>query len=514
MKKPDRLKFGAAMGMALALVFYAGTGAWAQLDTDLPGGHLKIQTALETDWGVSTAGKPNRNNDNNHVPGSGQGLSTDGNDLQSANGRIEPLTTFRASDDTAQAMWLDNADVYVHLRFWGDVAQLINGPHVNTVGQGDYTTPGVSRYPGDAWAARVSEHEYEADAAEAYIDLRKGPFSLRLGKQQVVYGEELGLQTLDQVDSLDFTRWLQGFQIASLEFSDVRIAEWTAKGSYQLPDFSEVGVNNSVITGFVSPDFQPSYFVGNGSQVNDVPVFERIGDYGNIRRARNKIVYGTVASTTVYDVDLTANFYSTPDHIGWFSTAPVKNPFPIDTFSGSPFLGPAAGPRDFLLQRRFSREFIYGGSASYTIPALDFPGSSLLYGDIFHFSAAYTPRKSFTGNSTGVNRQSQENRRDQCDSGRRTISSLERKVPLDVSARGVQLQKPQRRDQRDLHAVAGPSQLQRRRFVPDATIAQRHLDGWLHGCVRHELRRQLVLAACDHLQTEVQPGVQRLLEFR
>jgi hypothetical protein len=403
MKKPDRLKFGAAMGMALALVFYAGTGAWAQLDTDLPGGHLKIQTALETDWGVSTAGKPNRNNNNNHVPGSGQGLSTDGNDLQSANGRVEPLMTFRADDATAGALWLDNADVYVHLRFWGDVAQLINGPHVNTVGQGDYTTPGVSRYPGDAWAARVSEHEYEADAAEAYIDLRKGPFSLRLGKQQVVYGEELGLQTLDQVDSLDFTRGLQGFQIASLEFSDMRIAEWTAKGSYQLPDFSEAGINNSVITGFVSPDYQPSYFVGNGMQMNDVPVFERIGDYGNIRRARNKIVYGAVASTTVYDVDLTANFYSTPDHIGWFSTAPVKNPFPIDTFSGSPFLGPAAGPRDFLLQRRFSREFIYGGSASYTIPALDFPGSSVLYGDIFHFSAAYTPRKSFTGNSTGVN---------------------------------------------------------------------------------------------------------------
>ena len=414
MNKPDRLKFGAAMGVALALAFYAGTGAWAQLDTDLPGGHLKVQTALETDWGVSTAGKPNRNNNNNHVPGSGQGLSTDGNDLQSANGRVEPLITFRASDDTAQAMWLDNADLYVHLRYWGDVAQLINGPHVNTVGQGDYATPGVSRYPGNAWAARISEHEYEADAAEAYLDLRKGPFSLRLGKQQVVYGEELGLQTLDQVDSLDFTRGLQGFQIASLEFSDMRIAEWTAKASYQLPDFSEVGVNNSVLTGFISPDYQPSYFVGLGSQVNDVPAFEKIGDYGNIRRARNKIVYGAVASTTVYDVDLTANFYSTPDHIGWFSSAPVCPPgtigkvgcilaqAPIDRFSGSPFLAAAGipGPRDFLIQRRFSREFIYGGSASYTVPSLEFPGSQLLYGDIFHFSAAYTPHKSFTGAST------------------------------------------------------------------------------------------------------------------
>ncbi len=206
MKKSERFRFGAAMAMAVALIFYAGSGAWAQLDTDVPFGHLKVQTALETDWGVSTAGKPNRNNDNNHIPGSGQGLSTDGDDLQSANGRVEPLITLRISDDAAQSMWLDDADAYVHLRYWADVAQLINGPRVNTVGQGDYATPGVSRYPGDAWAARISEHEYEADAAEAYIDLRKGPLALRLGKQQIVYGEELGLQTLDQVDSLDFTR--------------------------------------------------------------------------------------------------------------------------------------------------------------------------------------------------------------------------------------------------------------------------------------------------------------------
>ena len=206
MKKPDKFKFGAAMVMATALALSAGTGAWAQIDTDVPGGHIKLQTSVETDWGVDTAGKNNRYNNNNHIPGSGQGLSTDGSHLQSANGRIEPLITYRMRDDVVQSMWLDDADVYTHFRFWGDVAQLINGPRVNTVGQGAYATPGVSRYPGDGWAARISEHEYEADAAEAYIDLRKGPVALRLGKQFIVYGEELGLQTLDQVDSLDFGR--------------------------------------------------------------------------------------------------------------------------------------------------------------------------------------------------------------------------------------------------------------------------------------------------------------------
>jgi len=394
MKKPDRLKLGAAIGIAVALVFYAGTGAWAQLDTDVPGGHLKIQTSLETDWGVSTAGKNNRNNNNNNIPGSGQGFSTNGDELQAAVGRIDPLITFRMRDDVAEAMGLDDADLYLHFRYWADAEQFINGPSIYEVGQGAYLTPGSARYPGDAWSARISEHEYEAEANEAYIDLRKGPFALRLGKQQVVYGEELGVQTLDQVDSLDFTKF-QTFEIGALEYSDVRIGEWTAKGSYQLPDFSEVGINNSLITGFVSPDFQPDYFAAIGSQLNDEPAAEPIGDYGNLRKARNKIVYGSVASTTVYGVDLTANFYATPDHVGWFTVAPVANPFPISNFAGQPFFGPHGGEHLFLLQRRFSRDFIYGGSASYTIPTLDFPGADVLNGDIFHFSAAYTPHKSF-----------------------------------------------------------------------------------------------------------------------
>src|SRR5713101_2194661 len=117
MKKPDKFKFGAAMAMATALVLYAGAGARAQVDTDLPAGHIKLQTSLETDWAVRTAGKNNRNNNNNNLPGSGQGLSTNGNDLEYAVGRVDPLITFHARDDVAEAMGLDNADVYLHLRF-------------------------------------------------------------------------------------------------------------------------------------------------------------------------------------------------------------------------------------------------------------------------------------------------------------------------------------------------------------------------------------------------------------
>lgn len=306
MKNPDRFKLGTAMGIAAAVIFYAGTGAWAQLDTDVPGAHLKIQTALETEWGIHTAGRGNRNNDNNGV--GGQGYSTDGNDVQAAVGRVDSLITLRGNDDLVSALWVDNADAYIHLRFLGDAANMINGPSAYEFGRSAWNTPGQSRYPGDAWSAYIGEHEYEAEANEAYIDLRKGPLALRLGKQQVVYGEELGVQTLDQVDSLNFGSVPGFFDIASLEFSDIRIGEWTAKLSYQLPDYAEVGIDNSIITGFISPDFQPSYGYGRGQQLNDEPVYAPIGDFGNLRKARNKLVYGGVAATTVYGVDLTANF--------------------------------------------------------------------------------------------------------------------------------------------------------------------------------------------------------------
>ena len=43
------------MGMAAALVFFAG-GAWAQLDTDVPLGHVKIQSSSGNRLGCEYCG--------------------------------------------------------------------------------------------------------------------------------------------------------------------------------------------------------------------------------------------------------------------------------------------------------------------------------------------------------------------------------------------------------------------------------------------------------------------------
>jgi len=133
----------------------------------------------------------------------------------------------------------------------------------------------------------------------------------------------------------------------------------------------------------VSPDFQPSYFVGLGSQVNDVPPFKKSATTAMFGGARNKLVYGAVAATTIYDVDLTANFYSTPDPYWMVFDCASSKSNPYRHLFRSPFArSPAAGTSGTFVSNGASRgRFIYGGSASYTVPRLDFPGAVLLNGD-------------------------------------------------------------------------------------------------------------------------------------
>jgi hypothetical protein len=156
-----------------------------------------MQNVAETDWAISTAGKGNSFNSNfkkceNHSQ-PGCGLSTSGNSWNLMAYRLDTLLSLKLSNGQSEALGLDGVEAFVHGRFWSDVAPYVDGalPAINAEGF-------RQRYAGSGWAAQVAEHEYELDAAEAYLDLHRGPLWIRLGKQQIVYGEELGIQTLDQ----------------------------------------------------------------------------------------------------------------------------------------------------------------------------------------------------------------------------------------------------------------------------------------------------------------------------
>lgn len=386
------------VALAGTMFLAAAAPAFAQQSAEIGPLHLDLQNVVESDWGLSTAGVGNEFNNNNNIPGSGQAYSTNGNTLSQAVFREDALLNGRLGSDTANMIGMDNIEAYIHSRFYSDI-----------VGQVDHYVPEPNilnmrqSYPGNGWSAYTGGHEYEWDAAEAYTDWRKGPLWIRLGKQQIVYGEELGLQTLDQVQSMDFRRG-GGFNYAGQEFSDIRIATWAGRGTYDFGDvLAPLYLTGTRLTSWIS-EFQPSQFPGVGSPYNIGftaildPVNSTVNGTNGIARARHKLVYGAVLESNFMGVDWSANFYSTPEHVGGgFFDVAAPNGFLalVNNYRGSP-LAPG-GPNVVVpITRNFPRIFIYGGMASYMIqPVYEFPGATIINGDMVRVSGTYTPNKSF-----------------------------------------------------------------------------------------------------------------------
>ena len=393
---------------ALLVLLITALVARAEDSITILGTTIGMQNVAETDWAISTAGKGNSFNSNfkkcaNHSQ-PGCGLATSGNSWNLMAYRFDSLLSLKLSNAQSEALGLDGVEAFVHGRFWSDIAPYVDGalPAINAEGF-------RQRYAGNGWAAQVAEHEYELDAAEAYLDLHRGPLWIRLGKQQIVYGEELGIQTLDQVDSLDFRRHSL-FNFSGLEFSDARIAEWTLRATYDASNLlAPLHQDNAQFSTWISPDFEPDAFLPAGSPYRTTPAYSIIENQGGISRARHKLVYGAVLEGKMFDVDWSMNFYSTPEHVGWFKYvgppliggAPNPGVFPIDNFRGAQIFGPADGYRDALITREMPRINVYGGMASYTIEANNqFPGAEILNGAQVRVSGTYTPDKQFTGPNT------------------------------------------------------------------------------------------------------------------
>jgi hypothetical protein len=397
---------------AATLILIAIPPVFAQESLDLGPVHIDVQNAAETDWAISTAGKNNVFNNNStlgiHCPSEGHnafgcGLSTNGNSFNIVAFRYDGLLNGRISSDTAEMFGLDNWDFFVHARTWTNIAPYVDGD-MPTIPEDKY----MQRYPGDAWTATVAQNEWELDAAEAYTDLRKGRLWVRLGKQQMVYGEELGFQVLDAIDSLDFRRHSL-FNYSGLEFSDARIGTWAARATYDLGDYLEpFGIHRSRVTGYIS-EFQPDVLMPAGQAYNTTAAAFAITPLNGITRARHHLAYGAIVEWSMLNLDWSFNFYSHPERTGVFSIAPFPYTFapgPGGVYPAPRFFGCTPGtPCNLMLTARYPQEFIYGGMVSYMIqPIYTFPGADIFNGDIVRFSGTYTPNKTLQTATLGVKR--------------------------------------------------------------------------------------------------------------
>jgi len=105
----------------------------------------------------------------------------------------------------------------------------------------------------NAFTSRDGAHgKYEYKLREGFVDLLLPPFSLRLGRQQVVWGETDQFRALDIINPLDLTwHWVRE------SWEDIRIPLWMARGIY---DIGKIGpFEESFIEGIWIPsDFRPN----------------------------------------------------------------------------------------------------------------------------------------------------------------------------------------------------------------------------------------------------------------
>jgi len=87
-------------------------------------------------------------------------------------------------------------------------------------------------FAGNGWMLRGGGNDFKAEMWQAYTDYRNGGWWVRLGKQQIAWGEALGLRVLDTVNPLDLSQNLSTDRIFE-EFDRVRIPNGLPESTIQ-----------------------------------------------------------------------------------------------------------------------------------------------------------------------------------------------------------------------------------------------------------------------------------------
>jgi hypothetical protein len=134
---------------------------------------------------------------------------------------------------------------------------------------------------------------YQIDFPALFLEYNKGPLDVRLGNQQIAWGQAIFFRVLDVVDGLDLRRH-SALDFASEEFSDKRIPALGIRSTYQISD-------GWLADAFVQK-FQPSVVPNPNTAYNVVPSQFTIVDGYNDYKSR--LDYGLRIKGSVGDLGL------------------------------------------------------------------------------------------------------------------------------------------------------------------------------------------------------------------
>ncbi len=266
----------------------------------------------------------------------------------------------------------DNFKLFTKARLIGDQTQRIDN-HLRS-----YDAFPIDVSKNDWTLMKVDGDEYRAEIWEMYGDIKAGNLWLRLGKQQIVWGEMIGTRILDIINPLDMS-WHLNFEPE--EFENIRIPNWAIRGSYLIeqPFLEELSIE-----GFINPgDILPQQNPDSGAPFNlmNLPSFMQIHkkhrrddtEYGFRLGYKVKGVYGTLCYLHLFDDGFkleTEGF--APDHING-----------VPFFAGQGNFTPYA----MLLNAVYQPMDIYGLTLNYD---LTYP-----YNMVFTYEGAWIPNQPY-----------------------------------------------------------------------------------------------------------------------
>lgn len=124
---------------------------------------------------------------------------------------------------------------------------------------------------------------YQVYFPALFLEYNSGPLNLRLGNQQIAWGQAIFFRVFDVVNGLDLRRHSL-LDYAQEEFSDKRVPSLALRAGYQITD-------SMLVDGFVQK-FQPTIYGNPNTQYNVIPVQFTVHDNYKTGGYDEKLSYG------------------------------------------------------------------------------------------------------------------------------------------------------------------------------------------------------------------------------
>ena len=148
---------------------------------------------------------------------------------------------------------IPNLKFYMRTRVWADMTQAADG--TLQAGNANYDAF-PNRFRRDGWYGQAASDQFSFQLWEAWGDYNFGDFWVRLGRQNIVWGDVAPTRLLDDINPLDVSWHLVLEPLGKDVFDHLRIPLWAARGAYNLPfslgDFLNAG---SHVEGYIIPGF-------------------------------------------------------------------------------------------------------------------------------------------------------------------------------------------------------------------------------------------------------------------